>query len=399
MIKQARINYNKSFTSKNYLAFKEDVCATHNYVPPFRLSESPIFISNSLRNHLVKACEVISETIYHPKFKEWSEGALAGEDLKVPAEDDHSLFIQMDFGICLDKNGQAIPQLIEVQGFPSLYFFQDLLARKYQEYFEVPSNYTCYFDGLDSKRYIELLRAAIIGDTDPKNVILLEIEPEKQATAIDFLCAQATIGLKVLCISQLKKRGKNLYYFDTEGKEIPVYKIFNRIIFDELLQREDLRREFYFKDEVNVEWIGHPNWFYRISKYILPLLKSEYVPESFYLDQLDSYPNDLENYVLKPLFSFAGAGVNLNITSEILDAITDKENYIIQRKVKYEPILEAINGEKVKCEIRMMLLWEKNAPKAKIINNLVRLTKGEMVGVKYNKDKDWVGASVAFFEP
>lgn len=399
MIKQTRTNYNKGFTPEKYAAFKEDISSTYNHTPPFRLAETPIFVSNFLRDRLIEACEAISETIYHPKFKEWSFGALEGEDLNVPGEDDHTLFLQMDFGICLDENGQPTPQLIEAQGFPSLYFFQDLLSKTYKEHFEVPANYSCYFNGLDANSYLELLRAAIIGDTDPKNVVLLEIEPEKQATCIDFLCAQDKLGLKVLCISQLKKRGKDLYYLDGEGNDIPVYKIFNRVIFDELLQRDDLKREFYFKDEVNVEWMGHPNWFYRISKYILPLLKSEYVPESFYLNKLDSYPIDLENYVLKPLFSFAGAGVNLNITAEILDAITDKENFIIQKKVKYEPILEAVDGEKVKCEIRMLMLWEKGAPKAKIINNLARLTKGEMVGVKYNKDKDWVGASVAFFEP
>ena len=399
MIKQTRTDYNKAFTLEKYSAFKEDIAAAYNHTPPFRLGESPIFVSNFLRDRLIQACEEISETIYHPKFKEWSVGALAGEDLNVPGEDEHTLFLQMDFGICLDENGQLTPQLIEAQGFPSLYFFQDLLAKKYKEHFNVPTDYSSYFDGLNAESYLERLRAAIIGDTDPKNVVLLEIEPEKQATCIDFLCAQDKLGLKVLCISQLKKRGKDLYYLDNEGQEVSVYKIFNRVIFDELLQRNDLKREFYFKDEVNVEWMGHPNWFYRISKYILPLLKSEYVPESFYLDQLDSYPTDLENYVLKPLFSFAGAGVKLNITSETLDAIEDKENFIIQRKVKYEPILEAVDGEKVKCEIRMLMLWEKGAAKAKIINNLARLTKGEMVGVKYNKDKDWVGASVAFFEP
>ncbi len=399
MIKQTRTNYNKAFTPEKYAAFKESISAAYSHTPPFRLAESPIFVSNFLRDRLVAACEEISETIYHPKFKEWSLGALAGEDLNIPGEDDHTLFLQMDFGICLDENGQPTPQLIEAQGFPSLYFFQDLLTKKYKAHFDIPSDYLSYFDGLDAESYIELLRAAIIGDTDPKNVVLLEIEPEKQATCIDFLCAQDKLGLKVLCISQLKKRGKDLYYLDKDGQEVPVYKIFNRVIFDELLQRDDLKREFYFKEEVNVEWMGHPNWFYRISKYILPLLKSEYVPESFYLDKLDSYPADLENYVLKPLFSFAGAGVVLNITREILDTITDKENFIIQKKVKYEPVLEAVDGELVKCEIRMLMLWEKGQPKARIINNLARLTKGEMVGVKYNKDKDWVGASVAFFEP
>ncbi len=393
-----RANYNKTFSQEKYLAFQADIGATHDHTPPFRLAETPIFVPNALKERLMEACEEISQTIYHPKFKEWSEGAFDGGDLKVPAEDDHTLFLQMDFGVCYDEKGEPIPQLIEVQGFPSLYFFQELLAKKFKEHFEIPENYTCYFDGLDADAYLELLRQAIIGDTDPKSVVLLEIEPEKQATCIDFLCAQDKLGLKVLCLSQLKKEGRKLYYLDKAGTKVPVHKIFNRVIFDELLQRNDLERTFSFKDEVDVEWMGHPNWFYRISKYILPLLKSKYVPESFYLDKLEEYPTDLENYVLKPLFSFAGAGVNLHIDKATLDAIEDKKNFIIQKKVKYQPVLKTLNNESAKCEIRMLMIWEKGAPKAKIINNLARITKGEMVGVKYNKDKDWVGASVAFFE-
>ncbi len=398
MIVSTRTNYNKTFTPEKYLAFKQAINETYGHTPPFRLAETPIFVSRLLKERLIEACEEISQTIYHPKFKEWSEGAFEEGDLKVPKEDDHTLFLQMDFGICLDEKGQPIPQLIEVQGFPSLYFFQELLAKKFQEHFEVPENYSCYFDGLDATNYLALLKKAIIGDSDPKNVVLLEIEPEKQATYIDFLCAEACLGLKVLCVSELKRTGKKLYYLDEKGKKVAIDKIFNRVIFDELLQRNDLKRTFSFKDEVDVEWIGHPNWFYRISKYILPLINSQYAPQSFYLDQLEEYPTDLENYVLKPLFSFAGAGVNLHITAEILDAIPNKENYIIQKKVKYEPIIPTNNGENAKCEIRMLMLWEKGTAKAKIINNLARITKGEMVGVKYNKDKEWVGASVAFFE-
>lgn len=398
MIASTRKIYNETFTSERYLAFKEDINATFGYTPPFRIAETPIFVDNLLKERLLEACEEISQTIYHPKFKEWSEGAFDGGDLKVPSEDDHTLFLQMDFGICLDENGQPTPQLIEVQGFPSLYFFQELLAKKFQEHFEVPAEFSCYFDGLDADRYLQLLRKAIIGETNPQNVVLLEIEPEQQATYIDFLCAEAYLGLKVLCVSQLKREGKKLYYLDEDGARIPIHKIFNRVIFDELLQRNDLERSFSFKDEVDVEWMGHPNWFYRISKYILPLIESQYAPKSYYLAQLESYPTDLENYVLKPLFSFAGAGVKLHINAEILDAIPNKENYIIQKKVKYEPILETNNGEKAKCEIRMLMIWEKGQAKAKIINNLARITKGEMVGVKYNKDKEWVGASVAFFE-
>jgi hypothetical protein len=227
-------------------------------------------------------------------------------------------------------------------------------------------------------------------------VILLEIEPEKQATAIDFYCTETTLGIKVLCISKLIKKGKQLFYLDENGKEIRVLKIYNRIIFDELDQRDDLKREFYFQDEVDVEWIGHPNWFFRISKYTMPLLKGDYVPKSYYLNQLKTIPDDLENYVLKPLYSFAGAGVEIHVTQEMMEGIINKSNYLLQEKVIYYPIVETLDVP-AKCEIRMMLLHNKKTNTTEIVSNLIRLSKGEMIGVKYNKDKTWVGGTTGFF--
>lgn len=397
MIPEIRKQYNEQFTQEKYIAFQDSIAQTYNHRPPFRIAETPLFVPNLLKERLQEACAEINQTICHPRFKEWSQNALKGLDRQTPGEDYNTRFLQMDFGICLDENGDPTPQLIEIQGFPSLYFYQDLLAEKYREFFDVPERFTSRISGMSTESYLRLMKSNIVGDNDPKTVILLEIEPEKQATYIDFLGAQHHLGIKILCISQLKKRGKNLYYLDENGKEIPVHKIYNRVIFDELYQRNDLKRTFYFRDEVDVEWIGHPNWFFRISKYILPLLKSKYVPECFYLDQLETYPEDLENYVLKPLFSFAGSGVNLHVNPPLLDAIEDKENFILQKKVRYEPILQSPD-ELVKCEIRMLMLWHKGAQEAEIVNNLVRLTKGEMVGVKFNKNKDWVGASVGFFE-
>jgi len=158
-----------------------------------------------------------------------------------------------------------------------------------------------------------------------------------------------------------------------------------------------LERQYNFEDEVEVEWIGHPNWFHRISKYILPMIKTKYNPESFYLSELKEYPADLENYVLKPIFSFAGAGVRLNITAADLEAIKDPANYILQKKVKYESVVPT-KDIAAKCEVRMLFLWPKNAERPTLMTNLVRLSKGDMISVSHNKDKEWVGGSVGFFE-
>lgn len=397
MIKTIREAYNQSFTQEKYQQFLVGIAATHNHRPPFRIAETPIFIPNPLKEKLIQACEDINATICQPNFKELTKEAIKHPSLQVPNEDYHTLFLQMDFGICKNEKGEPFPQLIEIQGFPSLYFFQDMLSKAYKQHFDIPDNLSVHLNGYTTATYIELLRKVIVGDHDPKNVVLLELEPEKQATYIDFLATQHHLGIKVLCISKLKKEGKKLYYLDENGKKIAVEKIYNRVIFDELNQRTDIQREYYFKDEVDIEWVGHPNWFFRISKYTMPLLKSPYVPKSYYLHTLEQYPTDLENYVLKPLYSFAGSGVQLDVDKAMLNDIKDPENFILQEKVNYEPVVQTPN-EPVKCEIRMLMIWDKAAGKPIIVNNLVRLSKGKMIGVRYNKDKDWVGASVGFFE-
>jgi len=397
MIEEYRKAFNLDFKAETYQNLLDNVNQKFNYKVPFKIAETPILIPKALKERLVDACNDIMSVINQPNFKALTEGAFFDAKMRVPNEDEHSKFIQLDFGICLDENGEPTPKLIELQGFPSLYCFQHLLETMYRKHYDIPEHLSIHPTGITSPEFVALLREEIVGNTNPKQVILLEIEPEKQATAIDFFCTADLLGIKVLCISKLIKKGKQLFYLDDEGRKVQVLKIYNRIIFDELDQRDDLKREFDFKDDVNVEWIGHPNWFFRISKYTMPLLKGDYVPKSYYLNQLESIPVDLENYVLKPLYSFAGAGVQLHVTRKMIDNIKNKANYLLQEKVAYHPIIETLDVP-AKCEIRMMLLHCKKDNTTKIISNLVRLSKGEMIGVKYNKDKTWVGGSTGFFE-
>jgi hypothetical protein len=398
MIPAYRKVFNAQFTEERYQNLLKDITETYNYKTAFKICETPAFIPKQLKDRLVTACEDVMKVINQPNFKELTDGAFFEENMRVPNEDTHSKFIQLDFGICLDENGNLTPKLIELQGFPSLYFFQELLGRMYRKHYDgIPESFSQHLDGMTPKGYVELLRQEFVGDTNPKQVILLEIEPDKQATAIDFYATERLLGIKILCITKLIKRGKSLFYKDDSGQEIQIKKIYNRIIFDELNQRQDLKSEFNFQDEVDIEWIGHPNWFFRISKYTMPLLKGDYVPKSYYLDKLESIPADLENYVLKPLYSFAGAGVQIHVTREMIDAVKDKSNYLLQEKVAYAPVIETMD-EPAKCEIRMMLLYNSRENKTQIVSNLMRLSKGEMVGVKYNKDKTWVGGTTGFFE-
>ncbi len=397
MIQHIRETFNRQFTQEKYEELLHLIEATYGVKPIFRVAESPFFIPELLEKRLLEACEAINETILRPDIKEITQGALYDESLIVKGEDDHTTFLQMDFGVTLDENGDPMPMLIEVQGFPSVYFFQYMVSKAYQETYGIPDTYTCFAGDRSRSAYKELMREIIIGDSNPEEVVLLEIEPEKQTTYIDMAATAHELGLKVICLTAIIKKGSKLYYKNEAGQEQEIRKIYNRVIFDELEQRPDLKMNFKFTDELDVEWIGHPNWYYRISKYILPYIKSKYVPETYFLEQLESIPEDLENYVLKPLFSFAGSGVIIDVTREDIENITDKSNYILQRKVSYEPVLKSPN-EPVKVEIRMMMIWPKGAEKAFPVNNLVRLSKGKMIGVKYNKDKDWVGGSVGFFK-
>jgi len=396
MIPEARKFFNTNFSEEKYQAFLADITAQYNHRPPFRISESPVFVGNDLKLKIFEACDDIISVITAPGFKEETQRFIMPE-FETPGESDHNLFLQFDFGICQLPDGTLSPKLIELQGFPTLYFYQDLVANMYRNHFDIPEYYSHLFGGLNSETYGQLMKEVIVGDEDPKNVILLEIEPDIQPTQIDFWCTSGALGIKTLCITDLKKSGRDLYYLDEQGKKIEVRRIYNRVIFDELIGRKDLKREFYFRDEVDVKWIGHPNWFFRVSKSTLPLLKGDYVPKTYVLGALDKIPEDLQNYVLKPLYSFSGSGVVYNVTQANIDAIHDRNNFVLQEKVTYSPVIKSLD-DNIKCEIRMILIWKDGKSRPFLVNNLARMSKGEMIGVKYNKDKTWVGGSVGFFE-
>lgn len=324
-----------------------------------------------------------------------SESAIPA-GLNVPNDPGFPGMLAIDFAICKDEKGEWLPQLIEMQGFPSLYGYQVFLSDLYQKHYQIPEEFTYLFSNDNIESYKADLKAHILGNHAPENVVLLEIEPYKQKTAIDFYVMEDWTGIKSVCISEIIVEGKKLFYLK-DGVKTPIHRIYNRVIFDELLPRTDLQRQFNLTEDVDVEWVCHPNWFFRISKYTLPFIKSQYVPDTRFLNEVTEYPTDLENYVLKPLFSFAGQGVIINVTTKDLDEVTDRENWILQRKVKYEYIFQDPENVGVKAEIRLLYTYDETAKQAKLVANLGRLSKGLMVGVRYNKDFSWVGASSYFF--
>lgn len=395
MIPEIRQKYNADFSQAAYERFLADIDATYGYKIPFRQAETPIFLPDAFRDRLVAAGKEIADALCTPEFYAKSTAAIPPE-LFAPNDPGYAGMLAIDFAICKDEKGDWLPQLIEMQGFPSLYGYQIFLSRMYQQHFDLPQDFTYLFGGRSYEEYRERLKAAILNGHAAEHVVLLEIEPYKQKTAIDFLVTEDWTGIKSVCISELILEGRQLFYLK-DGKKTLIKRIYNRVIFDELLPRTDLKRQFNLTEEVEVEWVSHPNWFFRISKFTLPQMKSQYVPQTWYVSDLEEYPQDLENYVLKPLFSFAGQGVIINVTREDLDKVEDRANWILQRKVKYEYALQDPEGNGIKAEIRLLYLHEPATGKMELVANLGRMSKGLMVGVRYNKDFAWVGATSYFF--
>jgi hypothetical protein len=397
MVESARNKYNADFTKEKYDAYIHELNNIYPGQLDFRIAETPVFVPKDFTEKVLSACESIVDIITEPSYLQASGKAIPPH-LNIPGQDAHPHFIAFDFGICTNANGDVEPQLIEMQGFPSLFAWQATLPEVHGKHFWQPAGYSCYLNGFTKETYINLLRRIIVADCDPSEVILLEIYPAQQKTRVDFFATETYLGIKTVCLTGLIREGKNLFYIN-DGKKIKIKRIFNRLIFDDLYQQpaEVIEKGKILQLDLDVKWVTHPNWFYRLSKFTLPFIKHRYVPETLFLDKVEKLPADLENYVVKPLFSFAGQGVIIDVTKEAIANITDKENWILQRKVNYAPIIKT-PGEPAKAEMRIFYFWEEHSKRPVAANNLSRLSKGKMVGVRYNKDKDWVGGSFCLFE-
>ncbi|HTD92574.1 MAG TPA: hypothetical protein VK644_02130 [Chitinophagaceae bacterium] len=397
MIPVTRAAFNQAFTPETYQAFLQELNSFHAGAIEFRVAETPVFVPKDFTAKIIDACESIVDIIIDPKFKALTAKAIP-ENLHVPGETDHSHFIAFDFGICLNEEGQYEPQLIEMQGFPTLFAYEVLIDDVFRKHFKVPPNFSAYLGGHNRETYLQLLKEIILGNQAPENVILLEIFPHQQKTRIDFYCTEDYVGIKTVCITELIREGRQLFYLK-DGKKTQVKRIYNRVIFDDLFQQpaEVQEKGKIFFEELDVEWVPHPSWFYRISKYTLPFIRHPYVPQTFFLNEVKQLPTDLENYVLKPLFSFAGQGVVIDVTMEDIDRVKDPENWILQRKVKYAEVIKTPDVP-AKAEIRIFYFWKDGEARPVPANNLARLSKGKMIGVRYNQDKEWVGGSYCLFE-
>lgn len=397
MVSSVRKAFNAQFTNDKYQCFINSLSNVYPGQLDFRVAETPVFIPKEFTQKILSACESIIDVILQPDYRQKSEAAIPAP-VRVPNEDAYPQFIAFDFGICRNEKGELEPQLIEMQGFPSMFCFQVLFEEMSRKYYNLPDNYTPYLNGFNKQSYIQLLSDIIAGDGAVENAVLLEIFPEQQKTRIDFFCTETYIGIKTVSLTDVIQQGRQLFYMN-EGKKTRIKRIYNRLIFDDLFQQPAAVQEKakWFQQDMDVQWVPHPNWFYRFSKFTLPFIQHPYVPPTQFLSDVTELPADLENYVVKPLFSFAGQGVIIDVTPADIAHITDKHNWILQRKVAYADAVETPD-EPAKVEIRIFYFWPPGADRPIATNNLARLSKGKMIGVRYNKDKQWVGGSFALFE-
>jgi hypothetical protein len=402
MIPSLRQQFNDSFTAEKYRTFLrrvDEACGTH---VQFRLSETPCFFPKSLVDQMASdGQELIRQLVDTPSYRAKSEEAVPAE-FKVPNEAPHPMFVQVDFGLVRDAAGELQPKLVELQAFPSLYAYQPSLADSYIDVYGLqasasglpaPGQLKYFLSELDTSSYRELLRRAIVGSHDPENVILMEIDPLHQKTLPDFLLTEKMLGVQTVDIVDIRKDGSRLYY-ERGGKRIPIRRIYNRAIVDEL-ERKHVKFAFDWRDDLDVEWAGHPNWYFRISKFSIPYLKHASVPKTWFLNQLDEIPADLDNYALKPLYSFAGLGVVIAPTKEdIAEIPVDKRpHYILQERMHFEPVIATPFGG-TKAEVRVMYVWlDKLTP----VTTIIRMGRGLMMGVDHNKNMEWVGASAGLY--
>jgi hypothetical protein len=393
MIPSLRHQVNESFSPDKYQAFLRRVdlaCGTH---VQFRLSETPCFFPKSLLDRMARdGQDLIRQLVDNPAYRAKSDEAVPAE-FKVPNEPPHPMFVQVDFGLVRDAAGELQPKLVELQAFPSLYAYQGPLADAYIDVYGLDSRLKYLLSGLETSSYRELLRRAIVGSHDPENVILMEIDPEHQKTLPDFLLTEKMLGVKTVDIADIRKDGAHLYY-ERDGKRVPIRRIYNRAIVDEL-ERKNVQLSFDWRDELDVEWAGHPNWYFRISKFSIPYLKHASVPKTWFLDKLEEIPPDLENYALKPLYSFAGLGVVIAPTKQDIAAIPAEKRpyYILQERMHFEPVIATPFGG-TKAEVRVMYIWlDELTP----VMTIIRMGRGLMMGVDHNKNMEWVGASAGLY--
>jgi hypothetical protein len=387
LIPSLRQRFNATWSPEKFSRFLRILESRYGEPTPFRHSETPCFLADELVNTAARyGSELVEQLLANPEYQAASRDAIPAA-YRVPNEDPVPLFVQADFGLDAKRN----LKLVEIQGFPSLYGYQLALSDAYGEAYQLDKSLAALPGGLSRASYEHLFRRAVVGNHDPQNVVLMEIDPRQQKTRHDFTETQRMLGIGVVDARVVVKKGSRLFY-RRGAVDVPIERIYNRVIADEL-ERRKIELPFDFRDDLEVEWAGHPNWFFRLSKFSLPYFRHEAAPPSLFLSS-GTLPDDLAQWVLKPLYSFAGVGVIVGPSQEDIARIppSERHNYILQRRVEFHPWIETPEGP-TKLELRVMYIW---LDKLQPANLIIRMGRGAQMGVDHNKGLGWVGASAAF---
>jgi hypothetical protein len=390
LIPKLRAEFNEKWSEAAYRDLIKRLELRTGATLGFPLSETPCFFPNSLMSSLATTGLDLVNQILDSTDAMAAAAAAVPERFNGPGAETLPTFLQVDFGLVRDADGSIQPKLVELQAFASLYGFQLAAAEAYRDAFGLPASLTPFLDSLDGATYHSLVKDAIVGDHDPAEVVLMEIEPRQQKTWPDFVVTEQMWGVRAIDVSDVHREGRRLYY-RRDGKATEIKRIYNRVIPDEL-ERKRIQLPFGYGDDLDVEWAGHPAWYFRISKFSIPFLRHPSVPETRFLDGIESLPTDRDNYLLKPLFSFAGGGIMFAPTDAQIAAIpmTERKNYILQERINFAPVIETPEGP-AQAELRMM--YVRSGLELRPVLPLIRMGRGKMMGVDHNKGLRWVGAS------
>lgn len=396
MINDTRSYFNQQFTAHKYESYLDYFKSRYPGAIDFRMAETPIFIPHSFKKQMLSTGEYIIEQIKSKDFIENTNPAL-NKKFIVPNESCFPSCIVMDFAITSNENGTFSPQLIELQGFPSLFGLEVLQDMAFRSLYDIPNDYSPFLNGYERPQYLAHLERMIKGDSD-KHTVLLEIHPEQQKTRIDFYITRDLINIPIVCLSEIFEEDNNLFY-QRNVEKIQIDRIYNRVVWDDIIkEKEDIQvKAAIFQKLLNITWVTHPHHYYRISKYLLPFLKHEHIPRTHFLNNITEIPSDLNEWVLKPLFSYAGNGVKINVTEDDIKNITNPSEWILQKKVNYASVIETPSGP-AKAEIRLFYFWDEPTQTYITTLNLARLSKNEMMGVGFNNSTAWVGGTIAYFK-
>jgi len=401
VIPHLRASFNQGWTDEKFRDLIRRLERRTGTPLGFPISETPCFFPRSLMTSIAATGLELVNQILGDRDAMKAADAIVPERFRGPGAEAMPTFLQVDFGLVRNADGSVAPKLVELQAFASLYAFQLAIAEAYRDAFSLPANLRIFLDDLDAGSYHQLIAKAIVGDHDPREVVLMEIEPRKQKTWPDFVTTEQMWGVRAIDVSEVRRDGRRLFY-ERDGTRTQIKRVYNRVIPDEL-ERKGIELPFHYGDDLDLTWAGHPAWYFRISKFSIPYLRHASVPETRFLDAIEHLPADRDRYLLKPLFSFAGGGIIFAPTDEQIAAIptNQRQNYILQERINFTPLIKTPEGP-AQAEIRIMYVLDPSTSlragggRLRPVLPLLRMGRGKMMGVDHNKGLRWVGASAGF---